>query len=261
MVELISRISKGTRMDQIYIPKARAPGFELGEIVLIKPALQKIKPKPYYYNISYLEPIKNVIIEEILNYFEHVDNIIITGSFLEKGYDFEDIDVILVTDKKTDNQNIERHFKSTLGISVHIISMNFRVLIKGLNTDPLFQTLLSKFVSKKRVIFKTKNEVNYKLLDLHLLKSKTLMDNFDFSTGKEKYKMTRNLIAIMLFMNNKEISTETINNKINEYFGHDAIKKIKENMVKKDFLIKYRRIYDNLFKQILAGIKNGSKQK
>ena len=116
MVILMSKISKGTRMDQIYIPKTRAPGFEIGETMLIKPALQKIKPKPYYYNISYLEPIKNVMIEEILNYFEHIDNIIITGSFLEKGYDFEDIDIILITDKKTDNQNIERYFKSALGM-------------------------------------------------------------------------------------------------------------------------------------------------
>lgn len=259
MAILMSKISKGTRMDQIYIPKTRAPGFEVGETVLIKPALQKVKPKPYYRNISYLEPIKIAIIEEILNYFEHLDNIIITGSFLEKGYDFEDIDVILITDKKIDNQNAEIHFKSTLGISVHVISMNFKVLLSGLSTDPLFQMLLSKFVSKKRVIAKTKNRVNYKLLDLHLLKSKTLMGNFDFLTGKEKYKMTRNLIAIMLFMNNKEISAEIINNKINGYFEYGAVKKIKENLVKKDFLIKYEKIYNNLFKRILAGIKNDSK--
>ena len=54
MVELISRISKGTRMDQIYIPKERMPGFELGAVVLIKPVLEKAKPKPHYYGVSNL---------------------------------------------------------------------------------------------------------------------------------------------------------------------------------------------------------------
>lgn len=248
-------------MDQIYISKERLPGFEVGTTVLIKPIIEKMKTKPLYYNISNIEPTKVIIIEEILNYFEYIDNVIITGSFLEKGFDFEDIDVILITDKKIDNSNTEIRFKKRFGINVHIISMDFKTLLKGINTDPLFQLMLSKFVSKKRVIFKTKNKINYKLLDLHLLKSKALIDNFDFLAGKEKYKMTRNLFAISLFMDNKKINTEVIDNKINEHFGKNTVKNIKENLVEKDFLNKYKSSYNRIFNKILDGIKNGSKQK
>ncbi|MBI4452601.1 hypothetical protein HY637_04170 [Candidatus Woesearchaeota archaeon] len=261
MVELISRISKGTRMDQIYIPKERMPGFELGATVLIKPVLEKAKPKPYYYKVDSLEPIKNIIVAEILNYFEDFDNVIITGSFLEKGFDFKDIDVLLTTDKKIDAKSIENHFEKKFGIGLHVIAIGFKPLIRGLNTDPLFQMMLSKFVSKGRVLFKTKNEVNYKLLDLHLLESKALIDNFDFLAGHEKYKLTRNLIAIKLFMENKKISPEAVDAEIDNYFGKEAVINIKENLLDREFLKKYKELHNKIFNDILAGIKNGSKQK
>ena len=261
MVELISRISKGTRMDQIYIPKERMPGFELGATVLIKPVLEKAKPKPYYYKASNLEPIKNEIIAEILNYFEQFENAIITGSFLEKGFDFKDIDVLLITDKKIGTDSIKYHFEREFGISIHITVIGFKSLLKGLSTDPLFQMMLSKFVSKKRAIFKIKNEINYKLLDLHLLESKALIGNFDFLPGNEKYKLTRNLIAIKLFMEDKKISIDAVNSQIDSYFGEGAIKHIKENLLDKGFLDKYKKLYDKIFKVILNGIKNDSKQK
>ena len=177
MVELISRISKGTRMDQIYIPKERIPGFELGATVMIKPVLEKAKPKPYYFKVTNLEPIKNIVIEEILNYFEQLENVLITGSFLEKGFGFGDIDVLLITNGKIGNDNIESHFEREFGIKFHITTIAFKSLLKGLSTDPLFQMMLSKFVSGKRVIFRVINDINCKLLDLHLLKYLPLLYN------------------------------------------------------------------------------------
>jgi len=248
-------------MDQIYIPKERMPGFELGATVLIKPVLQKAKPKPYYYKVKNLEPIKNTFIAEILNYIDQFDNVIITGSFLEKGFDFEDIDVLLITDKKIGTYSIKYHFEREFGIGIHIIVIGFKSLLKGLNTDPLFQMMLSKFVSKERVIFRIENKIDYKLLDLHLLKSKILIDNFDFLPGEEKYKLTRNLIAIKLFMENEKISTETLNNEIENHFGKGAVRNINENLLDKGFLDKYKNLYDKIFKEILNGIKNDSKQK
>jgi len=261
MAELISKISKGSKMDQIYIPKERSPGFETGTFVLIRPALEKAKINPFYYNVDNIEPIKIILIQEILSHFEYFDNAIITGSFLEIGFDFEDIDLILIAEKKPNVQSIERHFKETLGINVHIISVNFKTLLKGISTDPLFQMLTSKFVSKKRVIFKIKNEINYKLLDLHLLKSELLITNFQFLTGREKYKFVRNLFAIILFLDEKSISPESVDSEINRCFGKDSVKNIKENLVDKSFLARYEKLYENTFKRIMRGVKNGSEQK
>ncbi len=257
---LTGRISRGSRMDQVYIPKERTPGFEIGSTVLIQPVFEKAGQKPYYYNIRYLEPVKITIIEEIFNYLGYADNAIITGSFVEEGFGFEDIDVIVVTGKKVDSESIENHFKTALGIKTQIIALNFKTLLKGVSTDPLFQMLVSKFVAKRRVLFRTARKVNYKLLDLHLLKSELLITNFYFLTGREKYKFVRNLFAITLFLDKKNISSEAVDSEINRCFGNGSVRSIKENMVGKSFLAKYKRLYGNTFKQIMNGVKNGPKQ-
>lgn len=266
MAFLVSKISKGSKMDQIYVPKERAPGFEAGTLVVIEPALRKAieKPKPYYYDIEYLEPIKVAIVERIFEYFDRmteVDNVLVAGSFLEPGFKFEDVDVVAIGDNKMDSSAIEKSLSRELGLNVRVIAIGFKAMLKGISTDPLFEMLVSKFVAKRRVIFNTTREIKYKLLDLHLLKSELLMNNFDFLTGKEKYKLTRNMIAISLFLDCGELNVEVVNNEIEKQFGRDKVRLIKENMVGKAFLGRYSNIYTKLFLRIMAGIKHDSKQK
>jgi hypothetical protein len=262
-MEIIGKISKGTKMDQIYISKERVPGFEIGETVLIRPIQKKEiahRTTAFYYNIKSIEPVKNIIIKEIFRNFDYLDNIIITGSFLESGFGFEDIDMILITEAKIDLSKITLYINNNFGLNVHIITMSTKNLLDGLSMDPLFQLMLSNFISKKRIIFKKNKKINYKLLDLYLLKSKILFDNYDFLTGKEKYKLTRNLFAILLFLNNQNITLKSVNSKIKRYFGKDIVKKISENMLeKKAFLKVYKKIYNKTFNKIMNGIKNESK--
>ena len=103
-MELIGRISKGSKMDQVYIPKNRS-GMNTGEYVLIMPLRKSIEGrkkspfKPYFYNLKSVEPIKLHIIEEIFSMIEkeaNAENIIITGSFLEPGFKFNDIDILII---------------------------------------------------------------------------------------------------------------------------------------------------------------------
>jgi hypothetical protein len=257
MVEVISRISRGTKMDQVYISKNRNPGFEVGSYVAITPVQLKRAAKPYYYHVKELEPIKVQIINEIFDLLDNAENVIITGSFLEKGFNLNDIDIIIINGASS---NTEHFIKERFGIESHIISMTHETLRKGLNTDPLFQMLLSRFVSKKRILIKIEQEINYKLLDLHLLKSKLLIDNFDYLNGKEKYKMTRNIFAIKRFLENKEVTKENIDKDIDNYFGKDAVKDILDNTLQKaDFIKKYRVLYNEVFERIMKGVKNGSK--
>ena len=105
-MELIAKISKGSKMDQIYISKNRE-GLNTGSYVIIKP-LKTItttkNKKPYFYNIKSIEPIKLRIINQIIKIINKItpnDNIIITGSFLDKGFNFNDIDILLINNKKS----------------------------------------------------------------------------------------------------------------------------------------------------------------
>ena len=267
-MEIISKISKGSRMDQIYIPKNRV-GFHIGSYVLLKPLeTKKITEKPFFYNIDEIEPIKLGLINNVFNVLSNIagdySNILVTGSFLEKGFNFNDIDLILISESEIDVKYCEDMLNNNLGIKFHIILINNKTLIRGLSTDPLYQMMVSKCVAKNRFIYKTKNEVNYKILDLHLIKSKSLIDNFDFLTGDEKYKLIRNIVAIDLFIKNNKVTIDTVDLEIKKLFGNKPIEELKKNILvadKKSFLKKYRKYYGQLSDKILKGIKNESKQK
>ena len=65
MVILVGKVSKGTLMDQIYIPKERPLGFEIGTHVIIKPTFEEEEIKPVYCNIDKLESVKVMVIQKI----------------------------------------------------------------------------------------------------------------------------------------------------------------------------------------------------
>ena len=116
--------------------------------------------------------------------------------------------------------------------------------------------MLSKFISKKRVIYNYKNKIMYKILDLHLLKSRVLIDNFSTLNGNEKYYLTRNMISIYLYLNNKKIDKEKADSEIKKTFSLKSINEIKDNLLdEKHFIKQYSLMYNKLFKKILEGIK------
>ncbi len=259
MVMITGTISKGSVMDQIYVPKIRAPGFERGVTVAITLLQSKAITEIYCYHVRHLEPIKKIIVDEIFSYFEHVDNVLVVGSFLEEGFEFQDIDTVVLTEKSINNAAIKTHFKAALGIDIHLICLPLKELLRGIGSDPLFQMLLSRFVAKKRLIVPKNRIIKYKLLDLHLLESKALIDGFDFLNGREKYKLVRNAVAIACFLDNKSLSASLVDNKIERYFGEGSVTGIKENTIGAEFLLKYKLFHKNLLNRILEGMKNEPK--
>ena len=250
-------------MDQIYIPKNRM-GLASGSYVVVKALSvgRKIE-RPYFFNIKNIEALKLEIVKEVIKIIdeniENYDNVLFVGSFLNKGFCFNDIDVVLVSDEKVEIKELREGIEKTVGVRAHIIVLNSKDLIKGLSVDPLYLMMLSKYISKKRFIYNVKRGFNYKLLDLHLLKSKGLIDNFDILNGNEKYYLVRNMISILLFLGGGKVSNEIVDRKIEKLF-EVKIKDIKENMLeKRGFLKRYRGVYSDIFNKVMEGIKNGSK--
>lgn len=244
-------------MDQIYLPKNRI-GMPAGQYVIIEPlkGRQMQKFKPYFYNLRDIEPLKLEIIEKIFDIVEEIspENVIITGSFLEKGFKFNDIDVLIIKEENKGTEKIKREIEDLIKIKTHVITLSGKTLISGLSTDPLYSLMLSKCVSKKRIIFRVNRIINSKLLDYHLLKSETLPDNFDILNGDEKYYLTLNMVSIMLFIQNKNLSKEIVDKNIEEKFSI-KVKEIKENTLEKDrFIKKYKKIYNDTFNLIMGSI-------
>ena len=262
-MELIAKVSKGSKMDQIYIPKNRE-GFSIGNYVLIKP-LENVQGKkrisPFFYNTGKIEPIKIIIINKLFELIEKKvknENIIITGSFLENGFDFKDIDILIIGQERSISKEIENAF----GIKMHLIFLSHNALLNGYLTNPLYRLMLSKFVAKKRILLKETREIKYKILDLQLLKSKTLIDNYNLLNGQEKYYLTRNMLVILLFLQCKRINNKEVNKNIEEILGIKT-ENLKQNKTNAKFLKNYKNAYNFVFSLILKSIKNsdGAKQK
>lgn len=262
-MEIIGRVSKGSKMDQVYLPKNRI-GFDIGNYVIIKPLKEKSSDKHenlYFYGVKFVNPLKLKIIKEIMNVLNEnigdYENIIVAGSFLDKEFNFKDIDIILVDDGERNIKKIEDSIIEKLKINVHLISFNKNLFIEALKIDPIWRLMLNRCISKNRLPPLPARKLNYKYLDAQLIKSKILIENFDYLIGEEKYKLIRNLIAIYSFIKNMKLSRKNIEKEIKEKFGIE-IEDLKNNLINKDFLKKYKNFYLKLEKEI---IKNATKQK
>ncbi|MDD9953298.1 MAG: hypothetical protein OXR66_03110 [Candidatus Woesearchaeota archaeon] len=253
---MIAKVSKGSVMDQIYIPKKRN-GFSIGSHVRIE-TVDTIY-EPYYHNAT-IEPIKVQLIKELFKCIDrHTDteNIIITGSFLEQGFQFNDIDILIIKEGKA--KELQEQINEELSIATHIVTLTKKELTFGANSDPLYAMMLSRYVAKERFSYKKERKFLYKVLDLHLLNSQTLPDSFEFLSGKEKYKLTRNMIAIILFLDKQELTKESIEKKIVDMFNI-TIEDLQNNIVERSFIRTYKKIYNKTFKELMRGVRREQKQ-
>ena len=262
-MEIVAKISKGSKMDQIYIPKNR-PGLSIGSYVRIQPLETKQETTPYhFYHVPVLEPLKLQLIDQIVaiidNAVSKYENLLFVGSFLEPGFSFHDIDILLITEERAPITFIQHKALHDLHVNLDLLVLDTKTLLRGLATDPLYQMMLSKCVSKKRFLYHAKKEINYKPLDLHLLQSKALLLNFDTLTGNQKYALARNMLAIQLFLQSKKITKEQVDKSLCVVFNLKTVQQLKDNVLdKKTFLATYKKVYDQLFQTILRGIKHGS---
>ena len=262
-ITIIGRISRGSKMDQIYLPKRRI-GFIPGEYVIISPLVNPLGEKELsiklnFYGLKKLEPVKVNLIEEIVKRIRNkvnVDNIIFTGSFLEKGFRFNDIDILLISEseKSIEISLIKKEIEEFSGIKPHLICLSNKTLSSGLSNDPLYNLMLSKCVSLNKIIFNVKRKINYKLLDLNLLKSKNLIENFNMLNGDEKYYLTLNMVSILMFIQNKKLSKEIVEKEIEKLFDI-KINDLKGNMIEESFILKYKEIFNKTFSLVLDNIK------
>ena len=262
--QLIKKISKGARFNQIYLQKNEGIGFEPGKSVVISPLEDIIvkEPEIFEYKVK-LESLKREIVKlvfKIVDRYGYYDNIIITGSFLEEGFNFEDIDIIIINPKSIEKDRLKDSIEQNTGINPHLILIDSESFNKGIKRDPLFMLMVDRYVSSKRTIFRKDRELNYRLLDIHLLKNKNLIDGYDLFSIKQRKKLLRDFISIKLFSENREVTIKNIEKETNRLFGKDIIENLfyyGNNEEKHEFIAKLKKEFNKLEKYIL---KNASKQ-
>lgn len=261
---LIKKISKGSRFNQIYLQKNEGFGFEPGKSVIITPLDDIIAKEPeiFEYNVK-LGSLKREIVKlvfKIVDSCGHYDNIIVTGSFLDEGFDFKDIDIIIINPVNLEKDRLKNSIEQNTGIYPHIILIDSESFNKGIKRDPLFRLMTDRYVSIKRAIIRKDREINYRLMDIYLLKNKNLIEGYDLFSINQRKKLLRDFISIKLFSENKEVTIKNIEKEINRLFGRDIIESLfyyGNNEEKYKFIAKLKKEFNKLEKHLL---KNASKQ-
>lgn len=246
---MIAKVSKGSKMDQIYLSKNRFV-LPVGSFVKIEQVKDFEDFTPYYYKVSNLEKAKVLIMDEIFKESK-AENVLIVGSFLEPGFNFNDLDVIEIGQRTLPDD--------FLGLPLHIIVLTDLELLEGYLIEPIYRSMLSRFVSKKRILLKNKTKIVPIKLDLALLESKFLIDNLDDLSSIEfdrVYKGLRNVLSIKLFLEKKDFD---LRREFKLCFGMEFNLTFRKLLSSKDFRKKLGKLYKKLELSILNEQKKTSK--
>ena len=197
-IKFIHRVSKGSRFNQIYVPKEMEHEFQSGDLVEV--TLIEKKSSIYYssdlINLSEFKEnlIKNIFFE--LNKFKDIKQIFIIGSFLTQKQDYNDIDIILISEK-----NIEKEVSTLLvdkfELKFHIMSIsenNFKLLQKFC---PLTRSMFFYFISNKKFKLLKETEINKDHIRFLLMMPEDIL-KIEVNS-KNFYDSIRRLIASFLF--------------------------------------------------------------
>jgi len=259
-MKFVHKVSKGTRFNQIYIPKEMERVFEVGDLVEIK--LIEKKSKLYYSkNLKKLGEFKERLIQEIFNSlkkFNEIKQIFVVGSFLTK-IDYNDIDLILVLkDKALTNKNFKDKLNniliSKLQFRFHLLLIPENKFFELEKICPLTRNMLFYFVSDKP--FEISKET---ILDKNHIKFLLMMpeDLLEIkSNSRVFYDNLRRIITIEMFLENKTYNLDVIESELKKLFGEALFNYLRNNEPIDDKIItNLREIIKSKLKKIKSKLE------
>lgn len=241
----VGKVSKGSKFNQIYIPNDFKETIEAGDTVEVK--LLKKKQNLFLSNNDFfLSDFKKKLIKDIfseLNRYKNIHTAFVIGSFLSEIVDFNDIDIILISDK-TDESKIYHELTVKFNQKFHIISYKEDQLKQLLKICPLTISMFTNFISDKKVDLRQKTYINKKHLKFLLMMPEDLL-KIEMQS-KVYFDNLRRLIVIERFLENKSLDIQSISNNLKKEIQIELYNKIKQN----------ERINDDELKLIRKIIKN-----
>lgn len=251
-------VSKGSRYNQIYIPKEFGKNFDIGDSVEVR--LIKKGNKIHYSKKVKLSRFKRKLIGEIFSFllkYKEIKQIFIFGSFLVKNIEYNDIDIMIIVEKESEylDRKIYEGLVEEFNLKFHVISVEREKLIRSLKIDPMSRSMLSLFVSNKgfempREREIDKNHIKYLLMFPEDL-LKTPLDN-----ALVYYNALRKLITIEGFLSGKDEDIIQINKKIKDDVGEKIFTEIqKEGIIGKKETEKLEEVISRRLSRIKRELK------
>src|SRR3989338_1924022 len=235
-MKFIHRVSKGSRFNQIYVPAEMRMTFEVGDLVEVR--LIEKKSRVYYYeNIKDLGDFKRKIIEEIFSVikdFNNIEQAFIVGSFLTSREDYNDIDVIIVG--KNAEEEVCSALTEKLQLKFHIIAVPEEKFERLIKVCPVTRSMLYYYASNKKFSLSQNTSLDKNHLKFLLMMPEDLLEIRVKS--RAYYDSIRRLIAIELFLLEKDSDPLKINKEISRILGKRVFSYLKRGEEISDAMLK-----------------------
>lgn len=261
--KFMHKVSKGSRYNQIYIPRGKEREFEVGDIVEVK--LIKKEGRLYYSgHLKELSNFKENLIKQIFTFlskYKEIKQIFIFGSFLTKKIDYNDIDILILVDKENEvfDNKVYGDVTDKFNLNIHIISWQSDKIKKTLQICPMSRGMLYHNVSNKNFSIPSEKIIEDNHIRNLLMVPEDLL-KVRFPLGKIYYNSLRKLVTIEHFLKNNEIAPDKIDDELTKSINTENITILKENHNVEPYLLKeIRKIIKDKLSIINNLLKNGKK--
>lgn len=225
------RVSRGSRFNQIYIPKYLENEVEVGDEVEVK-LIKKYKELYYSKGLKKLSHFKENLIKDVFSFLGRFDEILdafIVGSFLFRKVDYRDIDIVVVTSgqKKGFDEVVYDRLINRFNLRFHVISIEKERFEYLLKVCPLTRSMFSSYVSNKKVSLDRKKIIDKKHLMFLLMMPEDLLEIR--LNNRVFFDNLRRLITIERFLDGNELGLGGINKELRTLIGDRLYERMKNN--------------------------------
>ncbi|MCK4589842.1 MAG: hypothetical protein KAT77_05330 [Nanoarchaeota archaeon] len=252
------KVSKGSRFNQIYIPKNMECLIEVGDEVEVK--LIKKHTQLFYSNIKTLSNFKEEITQKIFSFLSkfNLSSVFIVGSFLTQKINYHDIDIVIITQKKDQKseQALYHQLIEKINLNLHLLFIPQERFEHLLKACPLTRSMFNQYLSNKKTNLGCKKIIDKKHLNFLLMMPEDLLEIT--LNSRVFFDNLRRLITIERFLENKDSDIDKINKNLENLIGQRLYQRMKNNQeIEEKTIEDLRRIIKIKLNQIRKLIQNG----
>lgn len=249
-IKFIHKVSKGSRFNQIYIPKEMEIHFESGDLVEVT-LLEKKSTLYYSKNLKKLGEFKEDLIKKvfsILSKSKDIKQIFFVGSFLTKKIDYNDIDIIIISNKSLEKE-VYNILTDKFNLKFHILEISEEKFEYLQKSCPLTRSMLYFYISNKSFNLSTNMLVDKNHIKFLLMMPQDIISLDIPLDSRVYYDSLRRLISIERFLDSKDQNPISIEEDLINILGNSiysvlkSSSKLNENLLKKTKEIIKNKLY------------------
>jgi hypothetical protein len=243
MLKFQKTVSKGTRFNQIYVPKQMDGLIEVGDEVEVRLVRKHVRLH-YAKGLNKLSAFKENLIREVFSFLGETFSpvqIFFVGSFLTEHVHYKDIDIVIINDKKQNkfDDTVYASLTERFDLNFHIISMEEKSFHRLLSACPLTRSMFSTFVGNKPMALPAEQTVDWNHVQFLLMMPQDLLE---ITLGSRAFfDGLRRLITIERFLTKKSLEGSTIATELKTTLGSRLYTLMKANEPLDDALIAFVR--------------------